>query len=90
MTDRLGRRLVQLRERNRTRHRWIGVAGEHEWRHGDLPRRPAAPPAGGQVLRRKTFALEPMSPDEAAYEMDLLDHDFYLFTDRDSGAGAVV
>ena len=89
LVDRLQRRLAQLRERSRTRHRWIGVADAHEWRHGDLPPRPVAP-RGGSVVRLKTFALEPVTTDEAAYEMDLLDHDFYLFTDRDSGADAVV
>jgi len=92
--QRLRRRLVQLEDRTRTRHRWIGVSGEHEWRHGDLPR-PAAPyyprsAESRQVVRRKTFALEPMTPDEAAYEMDLLDHDFYLFTDLETGSDTVV
>jgi ribosomal subunit interface protein len=89
VVDRLQRRLVQLRERTRTRHRWIGVAGEHDWRHGDLPTHPVVAP-GGSVVRLKTFAAEPVTADEAAYEMDLLDHDFYLYTDRDTGADAVV
>jgi hypothetical protein len=31
-----------------------------------------------------------MSPDDAAYEMGILGHDFYLFTDRESGKEAVV
>jgi ribosomal subunit interface protein len=86
--DRLQRRVAQLRERTRTRHRWRAVATEHEWRHGSTPPRPALPD-DQQVIRRKTVALEPMTPDEAAYEMDLLDHDFYLFAGRD-GADAVV
>jgi hypothetical protein len=38
----------------------------------------------------KTFALQPMTSDEAAYEMDLLDHDFYLFTNLETGADAVI
>jgi hypothetical protein len=41
-------------------------------------------------VRRKTFAVEPMTVDEAAYEMDLLAHDFYLFTDRDTSRDVVV
>jgi len=92
--QRLRRRLVQLQERTRTRHRWIGVAAGHEWRHGDLPRHPLPhyprPVDDRQIIRRKTFALEPVTPDEAAYEMDLLDHDFYLFTDLETGADAVI
>jgi hypothetical protein len=42
------------------------------------------------VIRRKTFALEPMSAGEAAVVMDELDHDFYLFRDAATGGDAVV
>ncbi|HET8605271.1 MAG TPA: HPF/RaiA family ribosome-associated protein [Marmoricola sp.] len=91
---RLRRRLVQLQERSRDRHRWTGVATAHEWRHGDLPRRPVAgfprPPELREVVRRKSFASAPMTVDEAAYEMDLLDHDFFLYLEVGSGTPAVV
>ena len=91
---RLRHRLVQLAERSRTRHRWTGVASEHEWRHGDLPRRPVPyfprPEESREVVRHKSFAAAPMTVDEAAFEMDLLDHDFYLFTDLGSGEPALV
>lgn len=93
VVDRLQRRLVQLRERTRTRHRWISqgpTPAEPRRRHGDLPAGPPVPTGDRQVVRRKTFVLEPLTPDEAAYEMDLLDHDFYLFTDASSGVDAVV
>lgn len=94
LEDRLRRRLVQLEGRERSRHRWLGVAHEHEWRHGDLPAaRPEyfpRPVAEREVVRRKTFALEPQTPDEAAFDMELLGHDFYLFTDVASGRDAVV
>lgn len=46
VADRLRRRLVQVRERARTRHRWVGRshrAAEHSYRHGDLPSVAAAP-----------------------------------------------
>ncbi len=94
LAGRLDRRLVQVAERRRTRHRWVAAASEHEWRHGDQPRRelPHHPrPAGSRkVVRRKSFASEPMTVDEAAYEMDLLDHDFFLYTDAATGAPALV
>jgi ribosomal subunit interface protein len=94
LEDRLRRRLVQHEDRVRTRHRWIGLATEHEWRHGDLPsQRPEhfpRPAEERQVIRRKTFALEPMTPDEAAFDMELLGHDFLLFTDLSSGQDAVI
>ena len=94
MESRLRRQLVQLRNRTRTRHRWTGVAGEHEWRHGDVPRESEPwfprPSESREVVRRKTFAAAPMTVDEAAWEMDLLDHDFYLYTDLASGDPALV
>ena len=94
LETRLRRRLVQLEDRTRTRHRWTGVAAEHEWRHGDLPRRPVPyfprPEESREVVRHKSLAPAPMTVDEAAFEMDLLDHDFYLFTDLDSGQPALV
>ncbi len=91
---RLQRALRQHRDRERTRHRWIGVATEHEWRHGDLPTARGStfprPPADREVVRRKTFALEPADLEEAAFDMDQLGHDFYLFTDPVTGRDAVV
>lgn len=43
-----------------------------------------------EVVRRKAFAIVPLTPAEAAEEMALLDHDFYLFIDGETGADAVV
>jgi len=94
LEGRLRRTLLQHKDRARTRSRWIGLAGEGAWRHGDLPTTRQAsfprPPEERQVLRRKTFAVEPLTLDEAAYEMDLLGHDFYLFTEEQGGGDAVV
>ncbi len=94
LEGRLRRRLVQLQDRGRTRHRWTGVATGHEWRHGDQPRRPVPyyprPEESREVVRHKSFAATPLTIDEAAFEMDLLDHDFYLFTDLESGGPALV
>jgi ribosome-associated translation inhibitor RaiA len=94
LEHRLRSQLVQLQERRRTLHRWNGTASEHEWRHGDLPRRPLPyfPRAEDtrEVVRHKAFASAPMTVEEAAYEMDLLDHDFFLYRDAASGRPALV
>ena len=94
LEDRLRRRLVHLRERTRSRHRWTGVASEHEWRHGDQRREPLSyfprPLESREVVRHKTFEPAAMTLDEAAFEMEMLDHDFYLFTDLDSGRPMLV
>lgn len=36
-------------------------------------------------IRRKDFKLEPMSVEDAVLQMDLLEHNFYVFEDIDSG-----
>lgn len=94
LEEKLRRNIVHLQDRTRTRHRWIGVASEEGWRRGTLPSRREdyfpRPAEEREVVRRKTFAMAPMTPDEAAYEMEMLGHDFYLFTDRDTGKEAVV
>ncbi len=42
------------------------------------------------MVRVKRFALKPMSPDEAALQMDLLGHDFFVFRNsRDNEVGVV-
>ena len=41
-------------------------------------------------MRRKTFAMRPMTPAEAADDLDALDHSFYLFQDSENATDAVV
>jgi putative sigma-54 modulation protein len=43
-----------------------------------------------EIVRTKQFAAKPMGLDEAALQMDLLGHDFYLFTNAESGRAAVL
>ena len=43
-----------------------------------------------QIVRTKQFTAKPMGVDEAALQMDLLGHDFYLFTNAESGRAAVL
>ncbi|GAA2816878.1 ribosome hibernation-promoting factor, HPF/YfiA family [Saccharopolyspora taberi] len=44
----------------------------------------------GRIVREKEHAAEPMTVDQALYEMELVGHDFYLFSDADSGMASVV
>lgn len=91
---RLRRQLVQLQNRNRTRHRWTDHASAREWRHGNVPRSPvpylSRSEETREVVRHKSLASAPMTVDEATYEMDLLDHDFFLYRDAGSGGPALV
>lgn len=42
------------------------------------------------VVREKFHAAEPMGIDQALFEMELVGHDFFLFTDKASGLPSVV
>jgi ribosomal subunit interface protein len=44
----------------------------------------------GRIVREKSHDAEPMTVDQALYEMELVGHDFYLFNDTDSGSPSVV
>ncbi len=39
----------------------------------------------GKIIKNKKFELKPMSPDEAAMQMELLDKTFFVFTNGSSG-----
>ncbi len=43
-----------------------------------------------RIVRSKQFSIKPMTPEEAALQMDLLGHDFFLFTNADTSGAAVV
>lgn len=77
-----------------TRSHQPATAAAGEWRHGAwAPARPQQSwrePGERRIIRRKTFALEPVPASEAAADMAALDHRFYLFQDMETGADAVV
>ena len=97
LVDRLRRRLDRyshVRDDRRARLRERHGDDEHEWRHGDrASQRPEyfdRPADERQIVRRKSYAVGEMTPDEAADALDLLGHDFFLFTNLQTGADAVV
>jgi ribosomal subunit interface protein len=48
------------------------------------------PDGPGQVVRIKEHPAKPMTVDQALFEMELVGHDFYLFSDADTGRPCVV
>ena len=46
--------------------------------------------AGPRIVKVKRHALKPMTPDEAVLQLDLVGHDFYFFTNADTGRSAVL
>jgi ribosomal subunit interface protein len=47
-------------------------------------------PEGPMVVREKLHMASPMTLDQALYEMELVGHAFFLFSDKDSGLPSVV
>lgn len=90
----LDQQLRRFVERRLTAQRRPATTPLGEWRHGEWsPPRPGhlrRPPEERTLVRRKTFAMEPMTAAEAAADLETLDHGFYLFQDADSGSDAVV
>ncbi len=45
---------------------------------------------GPVIVKTKQFAVKPMHPEEAALQMELLGHDFFLFRNSESESAAVL
>jgi ribosome-associated translation inhibitor RaiA len=94
--DLLEARLRQSIERiaHRTRDARLRHRDGESWHHGDAPtRRPSFFPRAAderEVVVRKSFALEAESVDEAVADLELLDHDFFLFRDVTNEVDCVV
>jgi putative sigma-54 modulation protein len=43
-----------------------------------------------RIVTTKRFTMKPMGPEEAALQMELLGHDFFLFTNAENGHAAVI
>jgi len=65
-----------------------GTAAAGSWHHGDVdtaPRRPLPVlTETAEVVRRKSFANAPISVTDAVLDLEVLDHDFYLFRDAET------
>lgn len=42
------------------------------------------------IVRTKRFAMKPMAVDEAVLQMNLLGHDFFVFTNSETGQVNVI
>ena len=43
-----------------------------------------------RIVREKEHPADPMTVDDALFQMELVGHDFYLFLDKESGRPSVV
>jgi ribosomal subunit interface protein len=83
LVDRMIRQLDQAAAKARTRER---RAPDPVAR----PARAAIPHEEREVVAHKSFAIDRATMDEAAFDMEVLDYDFFLFTDADDGRDKVL
>lgn len=90
--ERVEQQMRRLHDRRKTRResRRDGGPGRAVRSAGDSDAEPVADGGEAAIVKIKRFAVKPMSADEAALQMDLLGHDFYLFTSSENGRAAVI
>ena len=78
VAEKLERQIKKYKEKMVSHRKPEGKSGNEEAEE-------ATPAETGRIIKNKRFELKPMSPDEAAMQMELLDKDFFVFTNDKSG-----
>ncbi|WP_017328164.1 ribosome hibernation-promoting factor, HPF/YfiA family [Synechococcus sp. PCC 7336] len=87
VSDKIARQLRKFKERNgrdKTKHRpktSVAVSQQPLNTAPNLDREPELPP---EIVRSKYFAMPPMSVSDALHQLDLVDHDFFVFRNADT------
>lgn len=79
----------------RFKGKMIGKSHPHEPPKEHIPAEPEteAPEsktAKMEIVRVKTFSLKPMAPEEAAMQMEMIGHDFYVFLNAETERVSVI
>lgn len=88
MSDKLERQV--RRYRGRQLDRWHGQRQRHEMAETGPVFVEDEEEIEARIVRTKQFQMKPMNPEEAALQMDLLGHAFFVFTNADTGEINVV
>lgn len=90
VADKLEGRLRKLKGRIITSHRRKGnglpPALEEDWRSDQEN----ADKSSAEIKERKSFLVKPMSIEEAALQMEMVDHPFFVFKNEDTSQIAVL
>jgi putative sigma-54 modulation protein len=78
VTEKLDRQVKRYKEKNASHRK--GSA-----RNSEDTKTPFFPDEGARIIKNKRFELKPMSSDEAAMQMELLDKSFFIFINDISG-----
>ena len=79
--ERQVKRYREKRSRRETGRRTNGRSDEPTFSGEQLDR---------MIVKSKQFDLQPLTPEEAAVELELIGHDFFVFTNADTGLTNVV
>ncbi|HSJ29110.1 MAG TPA: sigma 54 modulation/S30EA ribosomal C-terminal domain-containing protein [Acidimicrobiia bacterium] len=94
LAARLERRMRRVAERREAASQRPPTTPEGQWRSGDLPTtRPtyfSRPVEDRRIVQRKSFSPGTSSLAGAMFDMEVLDHRFFLFTDEEDGTDSVV
>lgn len=84
--DKFERRLRKLKERLIQRSR----TNDHKHLNHSLESSDEDTQDAPQIVRTKRFAMHPMTPEEAALQMEMIGHDFFFFLDAETGRHCVL
>ncbi len=82
VVEKMERQIIRFKDRVRADHRKPVPTKEPELE----PSAPVSDEEEGapRIVRRKRYTMKPVSPEEAAGQMELLGHDFFLFRNVES------
>ena len=86
MSDILSRQVTRFKQRRVDRsQRGVdkGAIAAASAEEGERELPPGVEIVSGRVVKRKEFAVKPMTEAEAVEQMELLGHNFFLFRDED-------
>ncbi|MBI3944807.1 MAG: ribosome-associated translation inhibitor RaiA [Armatimonadetes bacterium] len=79
-----GKRILRPREEAAHLKEQVGAAAATEVLPDAAPEPGENPLESIRVVRTKRFAIKPMTPEEAAMQMELLGHDFFVFANSET------
>lgn len=84
--DKFERQLRKLKERLIQRNR----SAEHKQLNAAQVASDEETEEAPRIVRNKRFEMHPMTPEEAALQMEMIGHDFFFFLDAETGRHSVL
>jgi putative sigma-54 modulation protein len=93
--DKIGHQVSRIKDKRvtRSRRRTAGNGNGHANGNGAAlvdDEEAEEEESDARIVKTKRFTAKPMDPGEAALQLQLLGHDFYLFTNSETGRAAVL